>query len=128
MSKQSVFTGIDHPAIAANDVEKLADWYCEVLDYEKFFKDPQPIWIIKAADGSYIEIMPKDDNPRQQRTVCTPGLSHLALRVSDFEAAVAQLDSKGVVWTSGVFEAKGGGKIRNFEDPEGNMLQIVDRG
>lgn len=127
MSKQNLFIGIDHPAIAANDVEKLGTWYCEVLGYEKFFIDPQPIWIIKAADGTFIEIMPKDENLRQQRTVCTPGYSHLALRVSDLNAAMEHLESKGIVWTSEVFGAKGGGNLRNFEDPDGNMLQIVER-
>lgn len=127
MSKQSLFTGIDHPAIAANDVENLAKWYCEVLDFEIFYSDEQPVFLVKAADGTYIEIMPKDENPRQERTVCTPGYSHLALRVSDLDAAIQKLDAAGVVWTSDVFGAKGGGQLRNFEDPDGNMLQIVER-
>lgn len=128
MNKQSLVTGIDHPAIAADDVEKLGTWYCEVLGYEKFFVDPEaPIWIIKAADGTFIEIMPKDENPRQDRTVCTPGYSHLALRVNNLNAAIEYLESKGIVWTSEVFGAKGGGNLRNFEDPDGNMLQIVER-
>lgn len=127
MSEKNLFTGIDHPAIAANDVEKLAAWYCEVLGYEVFYKDEQPVYIIKAADGTFIELMPKDDNARQERTVCTPGYSHLALRVSDLEAAIKKLEEAGVIWTSDVFGAKGGGQLRNFEDPDGNMLQIVER-
>ena len=27
--------GIDHPALAAEDVDRLSDWYCDVLGYEK---------------------------------------------------------------------------------------------
>ena len=127
MNNKSLFTGIDHPAIAANDVKKLSEWYRDVLDYEITYTDEQPVYLIKSADGTFIEIMPKDENPRQERTVCTPGLSHLALRVSDLNKAIEHLDSKGVVWTSEVFGAKGGGQIRNFEDPDGNMLQIVER-
>ena len=30
---KKVFLGIDHPAIAAEDVETLCQWYCNVLGY-----------------------------------------------------------------------------------------------
>lgn len=36
------FLGIDHPSIAANHVEQLADWYCDVFGYEKWFKHENP--------------------------------------------------------------------------------------
>lgn len=124
---QNVFLGIDHPAIAADDVETLSKWYCEVLGYEVFFRTEKPIYIIKAPDGTFIEVMPKDENPRPNRTTCTPSWSHLALRVSDMDAAMAALDRHGVAWEGAEFEAVGGGRIRNFTDPEGNLLQIVQR-
>jgi glyoxylase I family protein len=124
---KSVFLGIDHPAIAADDVEKLAKWYCEVLGYEVYLKTEKPVYMIIAPDGTLIEIMPKDENPRQNRTVCTPGWSHLALRVSDMDKAIAALDTFGVKWEGAEFDAVGGGRIRNFSDIEGNMVQIVQR-
>ena len=124
---KSIFLGIDHPAIAADDVETLSKWYCEVLGYEVFFRTEKPIYIIKAPDGTFIEVMPKDENTRPVRTTCTPGWSHLALRVSDMDAAMAALDRHGVAWEGAEFEAVGGGRIRNFTDPEGNLLQIVQR-
>jgi len=120
-------TGVDHPAVAAENVDGLADWYCDVLAYTKVFRHDKPVWILQAADGTLLEIMPRDDTPRPQRTTWTPGWSHLALRVRDFEAAIRQLEEKGVQWTSGVIQAVGGGRVRNFFDPEGNMLQILDR-
>ena len=124
---RKVFMGIDHPAIAADDVEVLSKWYCEVLGYKVFAKTDKPIYIIEAPDGTYIEVMPKDENLRPERTVCTPGWSHLALRVSDMDAAMEALDKHGVEWAGAEFEAVGGGRIRNFTDPEGNLLQIVQR-
>ena len=54
------FTGIDHPAVAADDVDKLAEWYCDVLGFKKKFRHDKPIWIVEAPDGTYVEIMPKD--------------------------------------------------------------------
>ena len=124
---KNVFLGIDHPAVAAEDVEKLTEWYCDVLGYEIYARTEKPVYIIKAPDGTFIEVMPKDDRSRPERTVCTPGWSHLALRVSDMDQAIAELDKFNVPWDGPEFEAVGGGRIRNFSDPEGNMVQIVQR-
>jgi glyoxylase I family protein len=122
-----VFLGIDHPAVAVEDVDASADWYCDILDYEKLFRHDKPVWILRAADGTLLEIMPRDETPRPQRTTWTPGWSHLAIRVRDFDAAQRLLEERGVQWTGEAVEAIGGGKVRNFLDPDGNMLQILER-
>ena len=70
---KKLFLGLDHPAVAAGDVDVLADWYCQVLGYEKFFRNENPVWLMKAPDGTFLEIMPKDDTPRPERTTWTPG-------------------------------------------------------
>ena len=124
---KNVFTGIDHPALAANDVESLTKWYCDVLGYKVIAKTDKPVYIIEAPDGTYIEMMPKDETSRPERTICTPGWSHLALRVNDMDAAIVALDKHEVAWTGPEIEAAGGGRLRSFLDPEGNILQIVQR-
>ncbi|SEN85275.1 glyoxylase I family protein [bacterium A37T11] len=120
-------TGIDHPALAADDPENLADWYCDVLGYRKYFSNDKPVFILRAPDGSLLEVMPKDETVRLERTTWTPGWSHLALRVENLDEAIAYLDQQKVVWGGEVIEAIGGGLLRTFQDPEGNMLQIVER-
>ena len=121
-------TGLDHPAIAAEDLEKLSTWYCEVLDYELVMKsDEKPVWIIKSPDGTFMEMMQKDENARPTRTVLTAGISHLAFRVTNLQQAIERLEKAGVKWLSEIVPAIGGGKLRTFTDPEGNVLQIVDR-
>lgn len=122
-----VFLGIDHPAVAAEDVDALADWYCATVGYEKLVRTDKPVWILRAADGTLLEIMPRDETPRPERTVWTPGWSHLAIRVRDFDAAERLLDERGVQWSGDVAEAVGGGRVRSFLDPDGNMLQILQR-
>lgn len=124
---KSVLLGMDHPAVAVKDVDKMTQWYCDVLGYVLFARTDKPVCIIRAPDGSFIEIMPEDGSLRPQRNVCTPGWSHLALRVSDMDVAMAELDRHNVLWEGPEFEAVGGGRIRNFTDPEGNMVQIVQR-
>jgi glyoxylase I family protein len=121
-------TGIDHPAIAVEKVDEIAEWYCKVLGYEKWFRHDKPVWMLKAADGSLLEIMPRDHTTRPERTTWTPGWSHLAIRVENIETALAHLEGQGVVWEGEMIEAIGGGKLRSFYDPEGNMLQVVQRG
>ncbi|RYC69996.1 MULTISPECIES: VOC family protein [Spirosoma] len=125
-------TGVDHPAVAADDVETLADWYCTVLGYTKWFRHwkadaGRPVWMLQAPDNTLLEIMPKDDTTRSPRTTWTPGWSHLALRVADIDRAIAYLDQQGVRWDGERVEAIGGGQVRSFFDPEGNMLQILQR-
>ena len=123
----NVFLGIDHPAVAAEDVDGLAAWYVETLGYEKVFRHDKPVWILRAQDGTLLEIMPRDETPRPERTTWTPGWSHIAIRVSDFDRAQRVLDGKGLQWTGNETGAIGGGRVRNFVDPEGNMLQILER-
>jgi glyoxylase I family protein len=119
--------GIDHSAVAADDVEKLSDWYCEMLGYEKWFRHEKPVWMLKAPDNTLLEIKPKDETLRQSRTTWTPGWSHLALRVENIEEAIAFLDTKGIIWGGEIINAIGGGKVRNALDLEGNMIQILQR-
>lgn len=121
------FIGVDHPAVAAEDVDRLADWYCDLLGYEKYFRHDKPVWMLRAPDNTLLEIMPKDDTARPIRTTWTPGWSHLAIRVADIDEAIAFLDAKGVQWGGDIMPAIGGGWVRNLADPEGNMLQILER-
>lgn len=119
--------GLDHPAVAAENVDALADWYCDVLGYEKVFRHDKPVWILRAVDGTMLEIMPRDQTERPKRTTWTPGWSHVAMRTRDLQAAMQHLESKGVQWTGDVFTPVGGGRGRNFCDPDGNMLQLIER-
>jgi len=125
--KQAVITGIDHPAVAAADPTRLAQWYIAVLDYTEFHHTDRNVWILAAPDGSLLEVMPKDDTTRPIRTTWTPGWSHLALRVNNLDQAAAQLRNRGVIFPDEPVPAIGGGQLLNFVDPEGNMLQIVSR-
>ena len=119
--------GIDHPAVAAENVQTLANWYCDVLGYELLFIDPRPIRLLKAEDGSILEILPIDNNPRPTRTNLTPGWSHVAFKVDDIEAGIQHLDNHNIKWSSVLSPATGGGRVRTFFDPEGNVLQLVER-
>ena len=127
MAMNGQLLGIDHPAIAVSNVEELTNWYCNVLGYERHFHHEKPIWILRAPDGSLLEVMPQDDTQRPDRTTLTSGWSHVALRVKNLEQAIQYLDTHGVAWQGDTVEAIGGGWVRSFTDPDGNMWQVVQR-
>lgn len=119
--------GVDHPAIAADDVLKLADWYVKVLGLTIKAKTETNTHLLEGADGVFLELMQNDGTPRPQRTTFSPGPSHLAFRVKDYAAAQQALTAAGVTWAGDEGKAVGGGRLRSFLDCEGNLLQIVER-
>jgi glyoxylase I family protein len=130
-----MFTSLDHPAIACFDVEKQADWYCRNFGMRVIAGNDAtpPAMVIgygsSLREGAMIELMPVKDAGSDPATIArfAPGIRHIALRVSDFDAAYAKLKELGVVFTTEVGQAVGGGKTILFRDPEGNELQIVER-
>jgi glyoxylase I family protein len=120
--------GVDHVAIAARDPRALTTWYCETLGMRILFDNGQdpPTCLVGGDMGGMIEIMPDRGQPRPEREFYAPGISHLALRVADFDAAYAALRSRARDLADPA-PAAGGGRIANFLDPEGNPVQIVGR-
>ncbi len=127
--------GFDHIAIACGDVEAQRCWYEETLGFvvraQKAPSRPDaPVttYLVAFPDGGpALELMPDDRGAPTGRKPFTPGLSHIAFRVPDFTAWEQRLTRRGVRWIGESVEAVGGGRLRSFVDPEGNMLQIVER-
>ena len=124
---EQVIMGMDHPAIVFKDFEKTCKWYCDVLEYEVVAAVENGPKLLKSPDGTFIEAMPTDGAERPVRDYFAEGVSHIAFRVGSIPKACSVLESRGVVWTCEIKSAVGGGNIRNFQDPEGNELQLVER-
>jgi glyoxylase I family protein len=124
---EGLFAGVDHLAIAAGDPAELADWYCAVLGFRAVSDNgkERPTRVLAGAGGGMIEMMPDDETPPRSRELFNRGLSHVAIRVSDLQAAVDSLRSRGIEVAEPV-PAAGGGRVANFRDPEGNVLQVVE--
>jgi glyoxylase I family protein len=123
-----LFAGVDHLAIAASDPAQLADWYCATLGFRALSDNgkERPTRLLAGPGGGMIEMMPDDATPPLRRELFSRGLSHLAVRVADLEAALAALRQRGVEVAEPV-AAAGGGRVATFHDPEGNVVQIVER-
>jgi len=109
---------LSHVGIIAEDPVTLAKWYKDVLGFEIILEMKKegrpPIFFLRGEKGSYIEILP---------SIFT---THIAFVVDDFDKALKDLESKEVIFKE-VRETNIGWKIGYFEDPQGNLLEIVYR-
>jgi glyoxylase I family protein len=119
-----MIVGIEHVAIASPDPQKLAQWYVETLGFVINYNSGKTLFI-KAPNGSMFEIITSEGG-RVPQTLKDPGLRHVALTVSDFEAAYEKIKAAGVKFVSEPLDSKGV-KVVFFEDPEGNCLHLLKR-
>lgn len=118
-----MYTGIEHTAIATTDPEKLADWYVKNLDFEVAHRYGGNVFV-RADDGAMLEMIPSE-GPAVETGVKTPGIRHLAISVSDYDAAVKDLESKGIEIFARV--DADGNRLSFFRDSDGNILHLIDR-
>jgi glyoxylase I family protein len=116
--------GIEHTAIAAANAAELADWYVNTLGFTVPYRSANAVFV-KAPDGTMIEII-HSEGDRPANTMKSPGLRHLALTVTDFDAVYAGLKEKGVTFVTEPQESKGNRTVF-FTDPEGNYLHLLQR-
>jgi glyoxylase I family protein len=119
-----LFTGLEHTAIASPNPKRLADWYVQSLSFViNFIYDGN--YFVKAPDGALLEIvLAEGAAPVTQSR--TPGLRHLAVAVSDFEAAYADLTVKGVHFTTEPVSNQGN-RLVFFTDADENLLHLIER-
>jgi glyoxylase I family protein len=116
--------GIEHTAIASPDPAALAAWYVNTLGFEINYRGTTAVFI-KAPDRTMIEII-QSEGERVAQALKSPGLRHLALTVTDFAAVYQTLQTRGVTFLGEPLKAKGN-QVVFFEDPEGNILHLLQR-
>jgi glyoxylase I family protein len=118
--------GIEHTAIASPDPERLARWYVDTLGFRINYQSKNSRTVfVKAEDGSMIEIIEAGVPAAGSPELNAPGLRHLALTVTDFDAACGRLSSAGVTFLSE--PQKGKNSIVFFRDSDGNILHLLQR-
>ncbi len=119
--------GIEHTAIASPDLNRLAQWYVEKLGFVVNYRSSSgKALFLKAPNGSMIEVIESNANPRHAADMKEPGLRHMALAVADFDAAYESLKAAGVEFIAEK-ASSGGNTTAFFRDPEGNILHLLHR-
>jgi catechol 2,3-dioxygenase-like lactoylglutathione lyase family enzyme len=132
-------TRLDHIALACENTADAVAWYGKALGLVVLLEGPPKpsgqrgyfIGLPHApgeglSKGMMLELIPKNDFPRHARQTYEPGYDHIAFSAPDFDAALAHLE-KGGIKHLGVGAAFGGGRVVTMHDPEGNLVQIVER-
>lgn len=119
--------GFEHTALVSPDPEKLAQWYVDAFGFTINYHSPtSKTTFVKAPNGSMLEIITSNGKPRAAQELRDAGIRHLAVTVTDFDAAYARLKAMGTPFL-GEPETSKGNRIVFFTDPDGNYLHLIQR-
>jgi glyoxylase I family protein len=122
------FFTVEHIGLAARDPIALRTWYERVLGAELVWDISQsPPAVLLSLGGTTLEIYSAETHIASTSNNRLAGWRHIALRVESLEAAKRVLEEAGVTFTEPVKPAGGGGRVLFFNDPEGNLLHLVER-
>jgi glyoxylase I family protein len=120
-------TGIEHTAIASPDPQKLARWYVDHLDFVINYQSPTSRTVfVRAQDRSMLEIIEAPAPASAAPGSRDPGLRHLALTVTDFDAVYRRLQAAGIAFHNAPVKVDGNTLVF-FADCDGNILHLLHR-
>jgi catechol 2,3-dioxygenase-like lactoylglutathione lyase family enzyme len=117
--------GIDHVALSVRDVERAAQWYIDVLGFERRYEemwDGVPTFIGKGTTS--IALFPANPNAATSSSRGGIRMLHLAFRASreNFAAAQEELKRRGIKFQ---FQDHEISHSIYFSDPDGHELEIT---
>jgi catechol 2,3-dioxygenase-like lactoylglutathione lyase family enzyme len=118
--------GIDHVALAVRDVEHSANWYVDVLGFERRYEemwDGIPTFIAKGNTAIALFPLRDTNSPPASRSGST-GMLHLAFRANreNFLRAQRELEKRGIKFE---FQDHEISHSIYFRDPDGIELEIT---
>jgi len=119
-----MFAGLEHTAIASPSPAKLAQWYVDHLGFRINF-EYDGNYFVRAKNGSMLEIIPSE-GARSPQKMRDEGIRHLAIEVTDFDAAHAALKAQGVNFTGQPYVNQGN-RLVFFTDCDGNFVHLIQR-
>jgi len=119
-----MFLGLEHTAIASPSPAKLAQWYVDHLGFRINF-EYDGNYFVRAQNGSMLEIIPSE-GVRAEQKMRDEGIRHLAIDVTDFDAAYAALQAQGVNFAGKPYVNQGN-RLVFFTDCDGNFVHLIQR-
>jgi predicted enzyme related to lactoylglutathione lyase len=122
----TIVTGVDFVCVPSTDFEGALEFYGEVLGLERSSLwqrgDEPPVGAEFETGNMTIAVIATKSIGLEFQPNTVP----VALRVDDVAAARAELESRGVSFPEDTIDS-GVCHIANFQDPEGNALQLHHR-
>ena len=119
---------VHHIAIIVSDHDRALDFYVNKLGFSVIrdcFRQERSDWKTDLAlDGLELEIFTQVNPPKRPSYPEACGLRHLAFRVADIEAAVAELAEKGISCEPIRMDPYTKTRMTFFSDPDGLPLEL----
>jgi catechol 2,3-dioxygenase-like lactoylglutathione lyase family enzyme len=125
-----MFRRLDNVGLAVTQLGRILDFYEQTLGL-RVERGESDGWVHLENASLYVFETQQGQVERLRRGVDLssnpPGIDHIALGVDDIEQACADLAAKGIVFLGPINGEQGELRYRGFQDPEGNMLYVVER-
>lgn len=123
---------IHHVALICGDYAVSKRFYTEVLGLHviaETYREPRQSYKLDLAlpDGGQIELFSFPNRPPRPSYPEARGLRHLAFSVGDLDAAVADLNAKGVVTEPIRVDELTGQRFTFFADPDELPLELYEQ-
>jgi 2-dehydro-3-deoxyphosphogluconate aldolase/(4S)-4-hydroxy-2-oxoglutarate aldolase len=113
---QGLFLGIEHPGLYpfhGATGKEIAEWYGRVFGFK--VKEGNSSFFVEGTGPGRIEVMKEGDTDR----------CHLAVRVSDFDAAVVALQAQGIELEEPKMKPNSKSVFLKSLDPAGNRVHLL---
>ena len=119
---------IHHVAIIVSDYKKSRKFYVETLGFQIIRENYRPARgdykLDLKLEGCELELFSASGNPPRPSYPEACGLRHLAFRVDDVDAAIAELREKGIETEPVRVDEFTGKRMTFFQDPDGLPLEL----
>ena len=119
---------IHHVAIIVSDYIKSRKFYVETLGFQIIRENYRPsrgdYKLDLKLEGCELELFSASGNPPRPSYPEACGLRHLAFRVDDVDAAIAELREKGIETEPVRVDEFTGKRMTFFQDPDGLPLEL----
>ena len=113
-------------SVLVGDQDRALDFYTNVLGFEKRVENPTPEgprFLTVGVNGDDFQLVLWPGTPGQAESVMGSPPPSITIETDDCRKTFAELKSRGVEFVSDVLEFPWG-YVAQFEDPDGNRLQI----
>ena len=122
---------LHHIAIICSDYQKSKSFYVDTLGLEilqEVYRAERDSYKLDLAlGGTYlIELFSFPNPPARVSRPEATGLRHIAFRVNDIEAAIAELNAKGVITEPIRIDEFTGKRFTFFSDPDNLPIELYE--
>jgi predicted enzyme related to lactoylglutathione lyase len=115
-----------YSSVLVSDQDRALDFYTNVLGLEKRVENPTPDgprFLTVGVEGQDFMLVLWPGTPGQAQAVQSGPPPSVTIEVDDLRETYAELKSRGVEFQTDVLEFPWG-YVAQFDDPDGNRLQI----